>query len=433
MRQLNGRPLNQVAFWLVAVVSSLVGGFVTLPACDANEARTLPRENWTQWRGPGRDSQAPAAPQWPSGLNGDHLVELWRQPLGPSYSGPIVCGQRVFTTETKDKQQEITYAFDRDSGEQLWQIAWDGAMSVPFFAAENGSWIRATPACDGERLFVAGMRDVLVCLNVANGDELWRVDFMKRYGTPLPGFGFASSPLVVREHVYVQASQSLVKVDAKTGESVWRAAVGAGGQYDSPFSSPIFTTLGGVDQLVVQTREKLMGIDPETGSELWSQEIQAFRGMNILTPTVFGDSVFTSAHSGKSQLWAVGANDQQAGGVTEKWSNKAQAYMSSPVIVGDHLYLHLRNQRLSCIHLATGEETWRTKPYGKYWSMVAQGDKILALDERGKLYLIRANPDEFELLDEREIGGNSTWAHLAISGNQIFIRALDSLAAYRWR
>ncbi|WP_231756663.1 tryptophan-rich sensory protein [Lignipirellula cremea] len=29
-------------------------------------------------------------------------------------------------------------------------------MSVPFFAASNGSWIRATPDFDGESLFVAG-------------------------------------------------------------------------------------------------------------------------------------------------------------------------------------------------------------------------------------------------------------------------------------
>lgn len=391
------------------------------------------RGDWLQWRGANRDSVAASSPEWPKSLADGKLVEQWRVPLGPSYSGPIVLGNKVFTTETRDKAREVVFALNRDTGEEIWQAGWDGAMQVPFFAMENGSWIRATPACDGKRLFVAGMRDVLVCLDVENGEQLWRVDFMERYGTPLPGFGFASSPLVAGEHVYVQASQSLVKVKAATGKSVWRSAVGAGGQYDSPFSSPIIATIAGREQIVVQTRLELKGIDPASGEELWSQPIEAFRGMNILTPTVFRDSVFTSAHSGKSQLWNVSKGEGSGEQVAQQWSNKAQAYMSSPVVIGDHIYLHLRNQRLSCINLQTGEEAWRTKPYGKYWSMAVQGDKILALDSRGKLMLIRANPDDFELIDEREVGGDSTWAHLAVCGGQVFVRALDSLTGYQWQ
>lgn len=390
-------------------------------------------QDWTQWRGPGRDSQAPTLPAWPESLTTEHLVESWRLPLGPSYSGPIVVGDRVFTTETKDNARELVYAFDRKTGKELWQTGWDGAMSVPFFASANGSWIRATPASDGKRLFVAGMRDVLVCLDVTSGRRLWRVDFMERYGTPLPMFGFASSPMVVEGHVYVQAGQSLVKLDANTGDSVWRTAINADDDHESPFSSPMIGQLAGREQILLQTRKTLKGIEPSSGDELWSQEIEAFRGMNILTPTVYQNRVFTSAHSGKSQLWSITTNDNDTEAATEVWTNKGQAYMSSPVVIGDHLYLHLRNQRLSCIDLQTGEETWRTKPYGKYWSMVAQGDKILALDERGILMLIQANPDEFQLLDEREVGGDSTWAHLAVSGNQLFIRALDALVAYQWQ
>ncbi|MGI9430080.1 MAG: PQQ-binding-like beta-propeller repeat protein [Bythopirellula sp.] len=307
-------------------------------------------EDWLQWRGPNRDSQAASTPSWPNSLAAEHLVEQWRVPLGPSYSGPIVVGDRVFTTETREKQSEFVFAFDRRSGDEIWSASWPGAMQVPFFANANGSWIRATPACDGKRLFVAGMRDVLVCLDVASGDELWRVDFVQRYGTPLPGFGFASSPLVVGQHVYVQAAQSLVKLDASSGETVWRSAVDTASGYNSPFSSPTIGTLAGREQILLQTRTALKGIDPISGDELWSQDIQAFRGMNILTPTVYQDSVFTSAHSGRAQLWRVANPTGQPGAVNELWSSKAQAYMSSPVVIGDHLYLHLKNQRLSCLN-----------------------------------------------------------------------------------
>ena len=126
------------------------------------------------------------------------LERLWRVELGPSYSGPIVYGPRVFVTETEDKRREVVRAFDRDSGAELWRTAWDGAMSVPFFAKANGDWIRSTPACDGEALFVGGMRDVLVCLEVETGAVKWRVDFRERYarhsGLVLEAQHFPDSP-----------------------------------------------------------------------------------------------------------------------------------------------------------------------------------------------------------------------------------------------
>ena len=47
-----------------------------------------------------------------------------------------------------------------------------------------------------------------------------------------------------------------------------------------------------------------------------------------------------------------------------------------------------------CETIASGESRWRSESFGKYWSLVYQDDKILALDESGMLYLIRANPDQ---------------------------------------
>jgi outer membrane protein assembly factor BamB len=386
---------------------------------------------WPQWRGPTRDSLLPAQ-TWPEKLNVERLKQTWRVELGPSYSGPIVSEKSVFVTETKDKKQEVVRALDRATGKEQWSVSWNGAISVPFFAAANGSWIRATPAYDGERLYVAGIKDVLVCLDAPSGKELWKVDFVTDYAAPVPAFGFVSSPLASGEYVYVQAGASFVKLDKRTGKEVWRTLKDSGGMNGSAFSSPVLASLNGTKQLIVQTREKLAGIDENSGKELWSKEIPAFRGMNILTPTVINNSIFTSAYGGKSlslQVDVVGSAFTSS--VT--WENKTQGYMSSPVILGSHAYLHLRNQRFVCIELATGKETWTTKPYGQYWSMVAQGDRILALDERGELLLIRANPEKFDLLDSRKISETSTWAHLAVCGEEVFIRELGAIAAYRWK
>src|SRR5206468_2423672 len=160
-------------------------------------------------------------------------------------------------------------------------------------------------------------RDVLSCLDAHTGKERWRVDFAKRYHTPVPPYGFVSSPLVDGDDLYVQAAAALVKLDKRTGAVLWRVLPYA--------SSPNGTAL------------------------------------------------------------------------------------SSPVLVGRYAYLHLRNQRLTCLDLETGEACWTTRrTFGRYWSMATHGDLILALDQRGTLYLIRANPEKFELLDERKVSDEET-------------------------
>lgn len=389
-------------------------------------------ENWPQWRGPTRDSQVPGV-AWPDTLQGDALKLLWRVELGQGYPGPIVAEDRVFVAETQDMKEEVVRALDRKTGKEIWKASWKGAMVVPFFAWENGSWIRSTPAYDGESLFVAGMRDLLVCLDAKTGKERWRVDFLERYKSQLPAFGFVSSPLVIDDHVYVQAGGSFVKLNKRTGDTIWRSMEDGGGMNGSAFSSPFLAKIQGQEQLLVQARTKLAGVDPKTGMVLWEKSIPAFRGMNILTPTVYGDGIFTSAYGAKSYLFRIDRDDK--GFIAkEGWTNPAQGYMSSPVVIDGFAYVHLRNQRLTCIDLKTGETRWTTpKTFGKYWSMVTCQERILALDERGILYLIKANPEKYDQLDSRKVSDQDTWGHLAIAGDEIYIRELKAITAFRWQ
>jgi outer membrane protein assembly factor BamB len=205
-----------------------------------------------------------------------------------------------------------------------------------------------------------------------------------------------------------------------------------GEKYGSAFSSPSFATIHGVKQLVVQTRTELAGINPENGEVLWKKPIEAYRGMNILTPTIAGDSVFTSCYGGKSLLFELNRKSENFE-VAQKWENKQEAYMSSPILIGDYCYLHLRKQRMTCLNIKTGETAWiSSESFGKYMSMVSNGEDILALDEDGTLYLIGANPEQLVIKQKRAISKAPTWAHLAISGNQLLVRELEAIACYEW-
>ena len=63
--------------------------------------------------------------------------------------------------------------------------------------------------------------------------------------------------------------------------------------------------------------------------------------------------------------------------------------------------------------------------------MVWRQNRILALDSDGVLYLLAANPDRFELLDELAVADAETWGHLAVSGDEFFVRELEAIAAWR--
>jgi outer membrane protein assembly factor BamB len=421
------RPLSFAKLGRLLSIA-LIGTFA--PALIATEAPTA--ETWTQWRGPSRDGQV-AGPTWPAQLSEDTLKPTWTLPLGPSYSGPIVSADRVFVTETRDKSTEVVRALDRLTGKELWSHSWAGALSVPFYAKSRGDWIRATPATNGKLVFVAGMRDVLVAVDVFTGKEQWSVDFVKKYGTGVPDFGLVCSPLLDGDAIFIQAANSLVKLKQDTGEVVWRSFEGKPGVMSAgSFSSPVLATIHGQRQLVVQSRENLAGIDPESGKVLWSHPVPSYRGMNILTPTVFGDAVFTSSYQNRSWLYSV-AKTEGSFNVQESWSNSAQGYMSTPVIIDGHAYLHMGNQRFTCIDLKTGARVWNSDSFGKYSSLVAQGDRILALDERGFLLLIKADPKGFQLLDQRKVAAEDTWAHLAVCGEEIFVRELRAISAFRWQ
>jgi outer membrane protein assembly factor BamB len=395
----------------------------------------LAAADWTQWRGPTRDGRIHEnASPWPKTLTKDNLKLTWSVDLAEGYSSPIVFGDKVFTVETKNKKDEIVRAFDCKTGEKLWDTDWQGAMKVPFYAAKNGSWVRSTPATDGKTLFVGGMRDVLVALDLETGKEKWRRDYPKEEKTPLPSFGFVSSPLLDDDHIYVQVGTSFRKIKKSDGSTVWQALADDRAMFGSAFSSPKRARLQGVDQILVQSRIALSGILPSTGEAVWTTPVKAFRGMNILPPTPIGNQIFTATYGGGSFLYDIGKKDKFLV-ATETWNDEErEGYMSSPVVIDGKIYLHGRDKKFHCLDPKTGKTLWSSgEEFGEYCSMVTQDKRILALDQRGILLDIEADPTAFKLRSQVALDTPPTWAHLAICGDELFVRHLKGLNVYKWK
>ena len=128
----------------------------------------------------------------------------------------------VFVVETTDKSNAAVRALRRSDGTEVWTTRWAASGKVPFFAAANGDWVRSTPAWDGRTLYVGDMEEKIMALDGSSGEVRWTLDFSERFGTKVPDFGFASSPLIDADALYVQAANSIVKVDRATGKTIWR-------------------------------------------------------------------------------------------------------------------------------------------------------------------------------------------------------------------
>jgi outer membrane protein assembly factor BamB len=153
--------------------------------------------------------------------------------------------------------------------------------------------------------------------------------------------------------------------------------------------------------------------------------------MNVLTPTVIGDQVFTAAHSGRSQMFAISRSGDRWT-VKERWNQKVQAYMSSPVVDGQTIYLHSKNERLTALDFITGDILWTGKPMGKYQSLVRNNDTLLVLDEGGELLSVQPKRESLEIRDRLRVA-NDAWAYLGVFKDGLIVRDLYSLKVYRYK
>ena len=126
----------------------------------------------------------------PERLDAD-ACQLWRCPLAPGHSTPCLYGDRLFvTTYQRDGDQLSTVAIDRTSGQVLWQQVAPRRDIEPYHQA--GSPAAASPACDGERVYVFFGSYGLLTYDLS-GKPVWS----RSMGPFQDEFGSASSPIVV--------------------------------------------------------------------------------------------------------------------------------------------------------------------------------------------------------------------------------------------
>jgi len=408
--------------------------------------------NWPQWRGPNSNGTAPSARNLPVTWTESENV-LWRAEL-PSWSAatPIVWQDTIFITSAErgfvrlrsgTRPGETTpdkiflLAIDRKDGSIRWQRQIDSGNQL--FRKQNS----ASPSAitDGQHVWIMTGNGKFSCFTMG-GEVVWKRDIQADYGKFGLNHGYASTPLLHKDRLYVQVLHGMhtdepayVFAAAKdTGKTLWKVDRPTDAKSESPdnYATPQLATVDGKLQLIISGADYVTGHDPDTGKELW--RIGGFNptdnraNRTIASSVVIGDLVFTPSTRGRPFIGFKAGGSGDITGKSELWTNNLGSDVPTPTTDGKYLYVLGDSGIVNCIEAATGAVAYQGQRIerGTYSAspLLADG-KIYCISEEGTTTVLKAGP-EFEVLGVSRLDSLTLASPVAVD-NQLFIRTADHL------
>ncbi len=414
--------------WSVAAAAVLIAG------------STLSAENWPHWRGPqanGHSGEKGLPVKWSPTEN-----VAWKLAL-PSRSGatPIIWGDRIFlNVALADGEGDLEFwVVDRAKGDVVWKRPMGGGN----MRARKQNMSSPSPVTDGKHVWVMTGTGVFKAFDFA-GKELWARDIQKDYGPFGLNWGYASSPLLHGDSLYVQVLHGmktddpsyLLRIDKTSGKTLWKVERPTQAIRESPdsYTTPLAVKVGSGFEIVTVGGDVVTGTDPKDGKELWR-----LGGLNpennpnyriVASPFVVSEGII-AAPSRVKPLVALKPGGR--GDVTE--SHKVWAFDRGPDVptpISDGKYVYVVDDRgvVHCLDAKTGAIVYgpeRLKPGTYSASPVLADGKIYITNEDGLTSVFAPGP-KFELIAENALE-DYCLSSPAISDGQIFIRTTTNLWA----
>jgi outer membrane protein assembly factor BamB len=332
------------------------------------------------------------------------------------------------------KEDEFVQALSTSDGHQLWsaRVGAVGANRGPQYPGA-----RSTPTVNGDAVYALGSGGDLVCLEL-DGKTRWQKNLPSDFGGKPGNWAYAESPLVDGDVVVCTPGGSeatLVALDKKTGEVVWKSAVAEGDE--AAYASIIVVNAGGVKQYVQFLQKGLVGVDAKTGKFLWRYDRTA-KGSpaNIPTPIAQGDFVYSAAGKSGGAVVQLKSNGGMIEASEVYFQPKLPTAIGGAVDVGGYLY-GTNTAGLMCAEFATGEVKWQDKCVGAGSVCEAEG-RLYVHGEKGDVALVEVTPEgyqekgRFSLPDQpdRVKNRSQAWAYPVISSGRLYVRDLGVLWCY---
>ena len=327
---------------------------------------------------------------------------LWKAKVYTGMSSVSIVGNRLYTMGylmdkkgpggkfEKDEEgralgKDFVWCLDADTGKMVWE------HSYPAFGNETYS----TPTVHDGRVYTLGRFGELLCFDAASGRIVWKKNLVKDFGGKRPYYGYACSPLLVRDVLVVECGgkEALVLgLDAKTGQPRWKCGKGEAG-----FSSPVSCEFGGKTGVVLLTPAIVLGINAANGAELWQYPWKKRKeGVSpCTTPIVNGDKVFLSG-SGNDRMDVLLQHDR--GQAEGRLAERGDGQLLPVERVGRWLPVRHAQPRSHFKERLAAMRPLRYRGGGLeeegigHAPLIAANGKLIIMDEQGNLMVAEASP-----------------------------------------
>jgi outer membrane protein assembly factor BamB len=442
-------------------LAMLLSGIAALPT----PLQAEPVRGWLAWRGP-EQSGVSRETGLPDKV--DPQNPLWRVDF-PGQSTPVIANGKLYIMgylgEGADLQEGVA-CFDAETGKKLWQQLYNDFISDTIYLR----YATASPAIDPEtgNVYIQGTQGILAGFT-PDGKLLWKKSLMEEFGRLTFPNARTASPIIDGDLVITRgitanwgaqgpAGDRFYAFDKKTGELVWASSPGDRPR-DNSFSHPYITTRGGKRILFSALGDgSVAAVNARTGEALW--RVPLFRaGINATVLVHNNDkliAIFGVPYE-PGQLVALKIPDvvptnAAAGPVVldrkdvELWAAEISTSTSSPILVGDMVYVVAEKGDLCAVNANTGEIKWKLKlgieqrnscPFyadGKLYVPMLDnpggkgaGDSSEA-GTSGAFYIIKPG-DQPEILQHAELSGRCFGTPVAYNG-KLYMQTIKHL--YCW-
>ena len=353
--------------------------------------------DWTKWRGPNANSMSDETGWNPKALENNPNI-LWETNIGMGHSSFAIKGDRLYTVGEKEittdrdtTTVEVVYCLNVKNGQEIWQYA---------FPARHVRWPgpASTPVLDVSSLFYMNRDGTIYCFDANKGNVRWRRDLVTENISSYTGWGFCNSPVIEGEILILNVAESGLALDKKTGKTIWASTSVPGW-----VASPTLFDYNGKRLAALITNRILNVVDIKTGEIQWSHPWNSDSDATMVGTTML--LVGNHRNPGSSLL------DIKDGKPEEIWkSRNVRHTYQNPVIIDGYAYTfgYLRTNNIMpfvCFDMKTGDIKWNEilGDYNQQGALMAANGKLIILSVDGELIIAELSPEGFKPISRAQI------------------------------
>jgi len=334
-------------------------------------------------------------------------------------SPPVISGGKLYVIDT----EAVVHAFDAKTGQRLW------TSSVRSKDDQGKVQFGGGVSIDGERVYATtGIGDV-AAMNAADGTIVWKV----RPGGPLRG-----SPTLSNNNVYVMSQDNqLFALNEADGTVLWTDS----GTLESTGVFGVAAPAAGQGSVIAgYSSGELTAYRYENGRALWGD---ALSRTSISTSVATLTDIDADPVIDRGRVFAIGEGGRMASyellSGQRLWELNIGG-VSTPLVVGDWVFVVTDKAKLFCITRATGKVRWISelpawrKPKKKtgpirWRGPVLAGNKLILVSTEGAL--VNVDPTSGAVQSEREVNDGVSLSPVVADNMLYLLTDNGRILAYR--